>query len=256
MYVDSLLISTNHHLHVNNNNSLLSPLDFICCRSAPPSPTHHPFMSSELNMEKYSVPTKPAVTSHFTLPQFFSQIAANSSSHSLPASPSRPPAGFTATPLKFFPMTVRSSSSDDLQKSKLVQEMTGAHDDGRDDGIPPPAKRVRIDERPMEHRGHETLRGGGDVKPRSIQMPTITSLPTGAAASLQPGGVQLFSIPLMSSAQHPPNLLNQPLSSFFPQNFFTSGSAAVAAAAAAHSSQQNQNDNGTSQATHSSDNEG
>lgn len=223
------------------------------CRSAPPSPTHHPFMASELNLReveaKYSVPTKPTA-SHFTLPPFFPQISASTSSHSLPASPSRPPTGFSATPLKFFPMTVRSNSSDDLHKPKISAQDMGLRDDGREDGVPP-AKRVRIDERSLEHRGLDSVRSS-DVKPRSIQMPAIKSLPAGAAAALPPTGVQLFSIPLMSSAQHPQNLLSQPLSNFLPQNFF----AATAAASVSAHSAQGQSDGGTSQTTRSSDNEG
>lgn len=172
----------------------------------------------------------PPTTAHFTLPQFFPQLtAAANSSHSLPSSPSRsrPPAGFSATPLKFFPMGIpRSSSTDDLmtaqQKAhhkppeRMIRDVITI-----DDITPPPPKRVRImdDQRsPLEGRG-DVVRDGHPARP--IPVPTITSLPTVGGAST---GVQFLSIPLMptSGIPAPPTqtLLTQPLSSFLPQNFF------------------------------------
>ena len=170
----------------------------------------------------------PPTTAHFTLPQFFPQLsAAANSSHSLPSSPSRPraPGGFSATPLKFFPMGIpRSSSTDDLiaaqqkahqQSERMMREVITI-----DDNTPPPPKRVRI----MDDQ-RSSLDGRGDIllDGRSIPVPTITSLPTVGGAS---SGVQFLSIPLMPTSGIPPvphsqTLLTQPLSSFLPQNFFT-----------------------------------
>ena len=176
----------------------------------------------------------PPTTAHFTLPQFFPQLTgAANSSHSLPSSPSRSraPGGFSATPLKFFPMGIhRSSSTDDLisaqQKAAMSHKPLMRDIITLDDNAPPPAKRVRImDEQrsPLEGRG-DMLRDGGHPA-RSIQVPTITSLPSAAT-----GPVQFLSIPLMPSSGLPPGaaaapptqtLLPQSLSSFLPQNFFT-----------------------------------
>ena len=171
----------------------------------------------------------PPTTAHFTLPQFFSQLAgAGNSSHSLPSSPSRPraPGGFSATPLKFFPMGIpRSSSTDDIitaQKSHKPPERMMREVITIDDNAPPPPKRVRIMDEPIcEGRG-DVLRDGHPT--RSIQVPTLGSLPGGGGASTGP--VQFLSIPLMPTSgipAAPPSqtLLTQPLSSFLPQNFFT-----------------------------------
>jgi hypothetical protein len=189
----------------------------------------------------------PPTTTHFTLPQFFPQLTgAASSSHSLPSSPSRSraPGGFSATPLKFFPMGVhhRSSSTDDIlsAQQKVAASIAAAQHKPPmrevitlDDNVPPPTKRVRImdDQRsPLEGRG-DMLRdsGGLSAATRSIQVPTITSLPS---------AVQFLSIPLMPTSGLPTGhgpppappapptqtLLTQPLSSFLPQSFFTMAS--------------------------------
>ena len=216
-----------------------------CSRSAPPSPTHHTFMP-EINLKE--IETKlpmatPPTTTHFTLPQFFPQFTgAANSSHSLPSSPSRSraPGGFSATPLKFFPMGIhRSSSTDDILSAQQKAAAVAAHKPPMrevitlDDNAPPPTKRVRImdDQRSLLEGRGDMLRdaGGHSAAARSIQVPTITSLPSAVTA----GPVQFLSIPLMPTSglpsgppaapSAPPTqtLLTQPLSSFLPQSFFT-----------------------------------
>lgn len=233
---------------------------FLLSRSAPPSPTHHTFMP-EINLkevEKKLPMATPPSTTHFTLPQFFPQLAgAGSSSHSLPSSPSRSraPGGFSATPLKFFPMGIHRSSSTDDILSAQQKAVSAVHKPPvrevitLDDNAPPPTKRVRImeDQRsPLEGRG-DMLRdsGGHSAAARSIQVPTITSLPS---------AVQFLSIPLMPTsglptgppAAHPApptqTLLTQPLSSFLPQSFFTM-------AGHAHSGQPVRSDTGNGPST-------
>ena len=206
-------------------------------RSAPPSPTHHPIMHTDLNPReleaKFAMPTPPT-TSHFALPHFFSQIS--SSSHSLPASPSRLlPPSFSATPLKFFPAKIRSSSTEALalERPRKVWEPIYEAEEERDE---PASKRPRLadgegnqealDDRPTITHMRATM--GGRMKMpegRPIQIPTITSLPTAAAALQfsQPNTLQFLSIPLMTSSavtQPGQTILSQPLSSFLPQNFF------------------------------------
>ena len=168
----------------------------------------------------------PPTTSHFTLPQFFPQFTGPAnSSHSLPSSPSRP-RGFSATPLKFFPMGIpRSSSTDDLiaaqqKMHKMPERMMHEVITIDDNPTPPPPKRVRI----MDDQ-RSPLEGRGDVHdshpPRHMQVPTLASRPMVGGAST---GVQFLSIPLMPSSGIPApptqTLLTQPLSSFLPQNFF------------------------------------
>ena len=208
----------------------------VSSRSAPPSPTHHTFMP-EISLKdietKLPIPTPPTST-HFSLPQFFPQLAgASNSSHSVPSSPSRPrpPGGFGPTPLKFFPIggIGRSSSTDDLisaqqKAASLMHKPPMREVITLDDNAPPPIKRVRImdDQRsPLEGRGSD----GVGHSARSMPVPTITSLPSTATPP-----VQFLSIPLMPPSGLPPGappappnqtLLTQPLSSFLPQNFFT-----------------------------------
>ena len=172
----------------------------------------------------------PPTTSHFTLPPFFPQLTgAANSSHSVPSSPSRSraPGGFSATPLKFFPIGIpRSSSTDDLiaaqQKAHKPPERMMRDVITVEDNTPPPAKRVRImDDQRSSLEGHgDVLRDSHPARP--IQIPTITSLPSVGGAS---AGVQFLSIPLMPSSGMPApptqTILTQPLSSFLPQNFFT-----------------------------------
>lgn len=215
-------------------------------RSAPPSPTHHPLMHSDFSLKemesKFVLPTPPTST-HFTLPAFFSQIPP-SSSHSLPASPSRPPQGFGATPIKFFPMGVRSSSSTDalaLEKPCNIPFETIQEEKEVGDQLPA-SKRPKLtqeDSRSGEGMKTNSSKVISAVSARPIQVPTITSLPTAATALQfsQPGGMQFLSaIPLMGSssgvAAQQQGLLTQPLSSFLPQSFFTTG---VNTAATSHS---------------------
>ena len=215
-------------------------------RSAPPSPTHHPLMHSDFSLKsdltlkemesKFVLPTAPTSTP-FALPAFFS------SSHSLPASPSHPPQGFSATPLKFFPMGVRHSSSTDAlalekpQPRNVTFEIIREEKELRDSV--PASKRPRLEEeesRSNERMKMDSAKVVGVVPGRPIQVPTITNLSTAATALQfnQPsGGMQFLSaIPLMSSSggmsTRPQALLNQPLSSFLPQTFFTTTTSTTA----------------------------
>lgn len=153
----------------------------------------------------------PPTTSHFTLPPFFSQLPGGSSSaHSLPASPSRS-SGFTATPIKYFPVPMKAA--DDMailkkHKYETIQE--------EQDVAPPPVKRVRIDEHSLHHEN------------KSEQQRMMSALP-----HLPPGhqhNLQFLSIPMMGGGGMGPSrtqgMLAQPLSSFLPQNFFTQAAAA------------------------------
>ena len=191
-------------------------------RSAPPSPTHHPFMHSDFNPReleaKFTMPTPPT-SSHFTLPPFFSQLTASSSSHSLPASPSRVHPGFSASQLKFF-SGMRSSSTEALALERPRKAPFGPIHEAREEPAP---KRPKLEEREVEEK--TVPRPAKSMSPnlmegRPIQVPTITSLP-----AMQTGGVQFLSLPLMTSSAMgvtpPQQILSQPLSSFLPQNFFT-----------------------------------
>ena len=152
---------------------------------------------------KFHISTPPT-TSHFTLPPFFSQLPGGSSStHSLPASPSRP-SGFTATPIKYFPVPMKAA--DDMAILKKPHKYETIQEE--QDTAPPPAKRVRIDERSL----HEN-------KSEQRVVPTIPGLPPGQH------NLQFLSIPMMGPNALGPTrtqgLLAQPLSSFLPQNFFS-----------------------------------
>ncbi len=190
----------------------------IPCRSAPTSPTHHPVFPTDLNPReleaKFAMPTPPH-TSHFALPSFFSQLS--SSSHSLPASPSRPhPSSFTATPLKFFPAQVHSSSTEALALERPRKVICEPITECQEEDEPPISKRPR---REYDGEGLDAQRP--KAAPRVIQLPTITSLPT--VQFSQPSAMQFLSIPLMASSAPQPaaaQIFNQPLSSFLPQNFF------------------------------------
>lgn len=153
----------------------------------------------------------PPTTNHFTLPPFFSRLhgGASNSAHSLPASPSRS-SGFTATPLKYFPVPMKAV--DDMAMLKKSHKYETIQEE--QELIPPPMKRVRIDERSLH-----------DTNPEPRVVPTLHTLPPG-----QPN-LQFLSIPIMG-APPPRNqgMLGQPLSSFLPQNFFASQAAAAAAA--------------------------
>lgn len=187
------------------------------CRSAPPSPTHHqPMMHSEFmfkDMESKfrmaaAAATGPPTTTHFTLPPFFSRLQAGSSSaHSLPASPSRS-SGFTATPIKYFPVPMKAA--DDMAMLKKSHKYETIQEE--QEMVPPPVKRVRIDERSLH-----------DSKPEPPRVvPALHPLPPG-----QPN-LQFLSLPMMGGPPRNQGMLAQPLSSFLPQNFFAQQQAAAA----------------------------
>ena len=218
-------------------------------RSAPPSPTHHPLMRPEFNPReleaKFGPSLCPAPTSHFTLPSFFSQMtAASTSSHSLPASPSRPaplgpaplgPAPLGPAPLgpghvRFFQPLLHSVSTEALALERVRKPTI---EPIREEAEEPQTKRLRLEE-PERLTVLAQGRGGPELvgaAPRAaIPVPTITPLssvpfPPGAGgAASGSGGVQFISVPMVTSAGMPASggaLLSQPLSSFFPQNFFT-----------------------------------
>lgn len=93
-------------------------------RSAPPSPTHHPFIT-DLNIKEHENtfiirPNTAATThTHFTLPSFLPRLPF-SASHSLPASPNRlphhgpTPGNFSSHTLRFYPMGLSSASTEAL----------------------------------------------------------------------------------------------------------------------------------------------
>ena len=162
------------------------------------------------------------------------------SSHSLPASPSRPPAGFTATPLKFFPI-VHGRTTDDLDLLKAQRNIIGTihevREEGEDGGeklAPPAEKRARLDEQLSD----------GSMPPQQVQpqqqqgqVLTIQAPPQAGGVATIPGApsavqfaqppLQFLPISLMSTMpshiqQQPPHqsLLAAPLSSFLPQSYF------------------------------------
>lgn len=166
----------------------------------------------------------PPSTSHFTLPTFFSQISRSSSSHSLPASPSRPHPPF-AMPLKAFPIGPRPSSATEalaLERPKAMMVYEPIHEE---EGEGPARKRPKVEEEERYKIGRHSYKIDPNTEEtprvvegmRPIQVPTITSLPT-----IQPSGVPFLSLPLMSSTAvtQAQSILSQPLSSFLPQNFF------------------------------------
>ena len=183
---------------------------------------------------KFSLPVPPSSSTHFTLPTYFPQLPGGTinSSHSLPASPSRPPPGFTATPLKFFPI-VHGRPSDDLELLKSQRKVIGTIQEVREDEegeTMPPEKRPHLDNHQSE--GGVAQQQGGQVL--SIPAPAggVASIPgpprVQFAQPAGPGGpagpLQFLPIPLMTSAashvQPHQNLLGAPLSSFLPQSYF------------------------------------
>ena len=177
---------------------------------------------------KFAIP--PPTTSHFTLSPFFSQIpGAMNSSHSLPPSPSRPLPGFTATPLKFFPVTaIQGRAADDLDLMKSQRKMTceTIHEmrEEHDEEGSSEKKRPRLNDHPMEAISQSQTR------PAVTQLQGITSINAPRIQFTQPGPLQFLPISLMSSAnlsggpqQPPQNLLGAPLSSFLPQRYFGQG---------------------------------
>lgn len=212
---------------------------------------------------KFTLPVVPPSTSHFTLPTFFSQIPGGlSSSHSLPASPSRPPHGFTATPLKFFPVATPAAAAlqgramDDLELIKSshqrkietiqeVQEEMGGDSKG---GLhPPPEKRVRLITADGSHKQQQQqsapeagISATAAVAAGMVPLQAISAAGSGLApprvqfATQQPTGPLQFLPISLNMAQAPPpshhqNLLRAPLSSFLPQSYFSRPPATMAA---------------------------
>lgn len=179
---------------------------------------------------KFTLPVAPPASSHFTLPPFFSQMpVAINSSHSLPASPSRPPPGFTATPLKFFPIAAsHGRTTDDLDLLKSQRKMcetiheVGEETEGGGDTSLPPEKRQRLDEQ-HQREGAALSQAGGGV----LAMPTRMGPLTGPQVqyATQPPSLQFLPISLMSAATPPQqqNLLRAQISSFLPQSYFNRG---------------------------------
>lgn len=223
----------------------------LLSRSAPPSPTHHLVHHNDLNLKDMSMESKftlpaPPTTSHFTLPTFLSQIQAGAlnSSHSLPASPSRPPPGFTATPLKFFPITtpIPSRASDDLDLVKSQRKLCGTihevkEEENENEGLLPPEKRARLDDHhQMENVSLQQQQQQGHHLTQVLTLPTVGGGPMSSFSGprgvqlAQPGGpagqpLHFLPISLMSSASQQPHqgLLGAPLSSFLPQSYFNQG---------------------------------
>ena len=190
------------------------------CRSAPSSPTHHPLMASEFNLRemeaKFALPHTPPSSAHFTLPPLFA-------SSSLPASPSRNPSGFAAaTPFKYFPLGVRSNSVEALAPEVARKRELSQQQD--DTAQLPAAKRSRpaVEE---EDRGEEGKKDGSPALKtvRPIPMPAIATLP-GASSFGQPSSMQFFQIPVLNQPPGAP-VLRQPLSTFLPHSFISTGSA-------------------------------
>lgn len=159
---------------------------------------------------KFALPHTPP--SQFTLPQALFPAAAIHSSSSLPASPSRPHHGFAAaSPFKYFPLGIRSSSVEALapevaRKRDLMHEDQG-----------PPAKRTR----PSEEGGEE---GRSDPQPallKTVHPMSLTAIPT-ASSFTQPhaAGVQFFQIPV-------PAAPGVSIPTFLPQGFIGAGAPGI-----------------------------
>ena len=193
----------------------LSPL---YVRSAPSSPTHHPLMASDFALReveaKFALPHTPP--SQFSLPPSLfppSAIQSIHSSSSLPASPSRPHPGFAASPFKYFPLGVRSTSVE-----ALAPEVARKRDL---EGSIPPAKRTRSGD---EEGGGEEKRP--DPQPAVLKplhpMP-LTAIPGASSFTQPPSGVQFFQIPV-----NPPAAASGvPMPTFLPQGFISAGAPAV-----------------------------
>ena len=118
------------YMYIHDNNDLFSSVPFYLCilRSAPASPTHHPFMTDIKDSDGgYLIHTQSNTSAlhPFTLPPYL----VNSTSHSLPPSPSRlatnPPGYPPGQALRFFtPLRVQSTSADALalESRRRVEE--------------------------------------------------------------------------------------------------------------------------------------
>ena len=213
---------------------------------------------------KFTLP--PPTTSHFTLPPFFSQIprAAMNSSHSLPASPSRPPPGFTATPIKYFPMTaVRGhTTTDDLDMIKSHQRKIMCEtiqEEHNEDESAPSEKRPRFDNHQGEGCVVSSLSNASVLPIQGIT--SITGPPSRAQfAHHHHNPLQFLPISLMSAQQQQQqqqphqNMLRAPLSSFLPQSYFSRGM--VPAMPTSHSNQAPPTEVRNNSVPHSNNNEG
>ena len=171
----------------------------ILCRSAPSSPTHHPLMTSDFALReveaKFALPHTPP--SQFSLPPTLFPTAALHSSASLPASPSRPHSGFAATPFKYFPLGVRSSSVE-----ALAPEVARKREQGHNESFPP-TKKMRSSEEDGE---------GARPDPQPAMMKSLHPMFPQPSA-----GVHFFQIPVMN--QQTPGVLP----TFLPQGFIGAG---------------------------------
>ena len=166
---------------------LFSNLDIclsLSCRSAPPSPTHHPFLPAELSLLKDSegtfiMPQQPPVPpppTHFTLPSYVPRLPHNAS-HSLPASPSRlPHANFSPAHLRFFPLNVCSTAADALALESRVHRPP-VPDHGEKSHMPE-VKRPRLSE--------DSSEADEEARPLTIQNPIM---------QLPPAAMPCFALP-------------------------------------------------------------
>ena len=202
------------------NPNLLSvcvPLSYMynVYRSAPSSPTHHPLMASDFALReveaKFALPHTPP--SQFTLPPTLfppSAIQSLHSSSSLPASPSRPHTGFAASPFKYFPLGVRSTSVEALAP-EVARKRDLAHE-----GPLPPAKRTRSGD---GEGGVEELRPDPQPVLKPLHPMSLTTIPGAASFTQPPSGVQFFQIPVNPSAA-PSGV---PMPAFLSQGFIGAG---------------------------------
>ena len=205
-------------------------------RSAPPSPTHHSMaISGELTFresESGFVLSGPQHGAQFSLPHQFLPQLGGSLSHSLPGSPSRPPTtSFSVTPLRFFPLSsMRSSSTEALALERPQLKYHSIQEEEREE---PLNKKPKVSsngrEGPddvSEHMSTNMLENVTDATMKRLQS---SSLPLRLPAPRSQNSGLTFSLPLISMSQNnlPSNLLTQPLSSFLPQNFFTTTSSSV-----------------------------
>ena len=191
----------------------ISLLFCLLYRSAPSSPTHHPLMPSDFALReveaKFALPHTPP--SQFSLPQSLFPPSAIHSSSSLPASPSRPHPTFPATPFKYFPLGIRSSSVEALAP-EIARKRDLSHD-----ASSPLAKKTRLTEDELET-------GRPEPTPATLLKPlhpmALSSIPGASSFAQPPAGVPFFQIPVVNP---------QSLPTFLPPGFV--GGSAVAAPA-------------------------
>ena len=186
-----------YNLCIHCNVIIICALDInvsVClfpCRSAPPSPTHHPFIPAELTVMKDTEstfiipPQPPPVAPHFTLP--FVRRLPGTASHSLPASPSRlPHSNFSAAHLRFFPLNVRSTSTEALALESRVHPPP-IPEQGEESPEPDSKRPCLSDE------SNEALEDG-ELRATAIQNPLLLP-PTGQQVQLPPSAMPCFALP-------------------------------------------------------------